>query len=166
MGDRDLNEKVEYNVIGVIHTPYKEIKDMPIQAKGGEGVRGVVEVKPEYALGLKDLEGFSYIILIFHLHLSKGFSLEVKPFLDDEEHGVFATRAPKRPNPIGISIVKLIRRDGCRLEIEDVDMVDGTPLLDIKPYVPEFDNRSEGRIGWLGKNIDKLKERRSDGRFG
>ncbi|MEM2899884.1 MAG: tRNA (N6-threonylcarbamoyladenosine(37)-N6)-methyltransferase TrmO [Thermoplasmata archaeon] len=149
------NEKIEYNAIGVIRTPYKDVKDMPKGPGAGKGVRGIVEIKPEYGLGLKDLDGFSYVMLIFHMHLSKGYSLEVVPPLENEKHGVFATRSPRRPNPIGVTVVKLIRIDGCRVEIEDVDMVDGTPLLDIKPYVPEVEDRDNVKIGWLGSWLGK-----------
>ncbi len=105
------------------------------------------------------------MILIYHFHLSGSSGLIVKPYMDDQKHGVFATRAPSRPNPIGISIVKLIGVEGSVLEIEDVDIVDGTPLLDIKPYVPEFDEREKVRIGWLEKRVKKLEEIRDDGRF-
>ncbi|MDI6729825.1 MAG: tRNA (N6-threonylcarbamoyladenosine(37)-N6)-methyltransferase TrmO [Thermodesulfovibrionales bacterium] len=157
---------IEYKPIGIIRSPFKDIKNMPIQPSGAKSVRGTVEIEPEYAVGLKDLDGFSHIILIYHFHLSKGCSLEVKPFLDDDTHGVFSTRAPKRPNPIGVSTVKLNRIEGCILHIEDVDIVDGTPLLDIKPYVPEFDIRKVERIGWLFKKVNRVEEVKSDERFG
>jgi len=156
---------IRYKSIGVIHTPFKDIKGMPIQPMGARGTQGIVQIEPEYVQGVQDLEGFSHLILIYHFHLSEGYSLQVKPFLDDVLHGVFATRAPKRPNPIGISLVKLIKVEGGTLHIEDVDMVDGTPLLDIKPYVPEFDSQKAERIGWLSKNVEKVHETRSDERF-
>jgi tRNA-Thr(GGU) m(6)t(6)A37 methyltransferase TsaA len=156
---------IRYKSIGVIHTPFKDIKGMPIQPMGARGIQGIVQIEPEYVQGVQDLEGFSHLILIYHFHLSEGYSLQVKPFMDDVLHGVFATRAPKRPNPIGISIVKLIKVEGGTLHIEDVDMVDGTPLLDIKPYVPEFDSQKAERIGWLSKNVGKVHEMKSDGRF-
>lgn len=155
-----------YKPIGTIHTPFKDIKEMPIQPIGAKGIQGCIEIEPAYVDGIKDLEGFSHIILIYHFHLSKGFSLQIKPFMDDHLHGVFATRAPKRPNPIGISIVRLIRVEGVMLHIEDVDMVDGTPLLDIKPYVPEFDSQEAERIGWLSQKVNKVHEAKSDERFG
>lgn len=158
--------KITYNPIGVIHSPFKDIKGMPIQPKGAKGIAGTIEIKPEYADGLKDIEGFSHIILIYHFHLSRGYSLKVKPFLDDNLHGVFATRAPKRPNPIGISVVRLRKIAGNILHIEDVDIVDGTPLLDIKPYVPEFDVQETIQIGWLAEKADKASQEKSDGRFG
>ena len=151
--------------IGVIRSPFKEISGMPIQAKGAEGISGSVELDRKFADGLKDLEGFSHVILIYRFHLSEGYSLEVKPFLDEHYHGVFATRAPRRPNPIGISIVRLVRVERHILHIEDVDVVDGTPLLDIKPYVPEFDVRPADRIGWFCGKAGLVKETRADGRF-
>jgi len=159
-------KNIEYKPIGIIRSPFKDIKNMPIQPLGAKSVKGTAEIEPEYAVGLKDLNGFSHIILIYHFHLSKGYSLEVKPFLDANTHGLFSTRAPKRPNPIGISTVMLNRIEGCILHIEDVDIVDGTPLLDIKPYVPEFDIRKVERIGWLSKKANRVEEVKSDERFG
>lgn len=138
---------------------------MPIQPTGAKGVQGSVTIDPNYIDGLEDLEGFSHIFLIYHFHLSKGFSLEVKPFLDDNTHGVFATRAPKRPNPIGISVVRLLEVEDCTLKIEDVDIVDDTPLLDLKPYVPDFDVRRVERIGWLSRKTDRVRGAKADERF-
>ncbi len=158
-------KKIIYKPIGVIHSPFKDIKGMPIQSAAAKGVVGTVEIKPEYAAGLKDVEGFSHIILIYHFHLCEGYSLEVKPFLDDSLHGVFATRSPRRPNPVGISIVKLVKVEGRTLYIEEVDIADSTPLLDMKPYVPEFDGREVERTGWLSKTADKVYEVKADGRF-
>lgn len=151
--------------IGVIRSPFKEINGMPIQPGGAQGVPGRIELDAKLAGGLKDLQGFSHIMLIYHFHLSEGYSLEVKPFLDDRLHGVFATRAPRRPNPIGISVVRLLKVEGHILHIEDVDVVDGTPLLDIKPYVPEFDVRRAERIGWLSGKTQRIQETRADERF-
>jgi tRNA-Thr(GGU) m(6)t(6)A37 methyltransferase TsaA len=136
--------------IGVIHSPFQEKEQTPIQPSRSQA-KGRVEVYPEFAAGLEDLEGFSHIILLYVFHQSSGFTLRVKPFLDDQQHGLFATRYPKRPNPIGISVVGLARREGNILEIEGVDVLDGTPLLDIKPYVSEFDLRRATRSGWLEK---------------
>jgi len=115
--------------------------------------------------GLKDIQGFSHIILIYHFHLSRGYLLEIKPYMDEKSHGIFATRAPSRPNPIGISIVRLVKVESSMLHIRDVDIVDGTPLLDIKPYVPEFDTRKVEKIGWLERKVDRLSKVRDDGRF-
>jgi tRNA-Thr(GGU) m(6)t(6)A37 methyltransferase TsaA len=158
--------EIRYKTIGIIHSPFKEPRGTPIQPAAARDIEGSVEIFPEYAEGLSDIEGFSHIILIYHFHLSMGFSLKVKPYLDDQLHGIFATRAPARPNPIGISIVRLVRVEGKKLYIRDVDIVDGTPLLDIKPYVPEFDMQKAVKIGWLEKNTNKLYEAKDDGRFG
>jgi tRNA-Thr(GGU) m(6)t(6)A37 methyltransferase TsaA len=158
-------KEIRYCPIGIIHSPYKDIKDMPIQPTGAKGIKGTIEIKKKYANGLRDLDGFSHIILIYHFHLSIGYSLEVKPFLDDSLRGVFSTRAPKRPNPIGISIVRLLRVEGRTLHIEGIDILDGTPLLDVKPYVPEFDARKTNRIGWLSEKAGKASRLKADGRF-
>jgi tRNA-Thr(GGU) m(6)t(6)A37 methyltransferase TsaA len=157
--------EIKYKPIGIIHSPFKEPKGTPIQPSGAKGINGTVEIFSDYAEGLKDLEGFSHIILIYHFHLSKKSSLKVKPYLDDEVHGVFAMRGPSRPNPIGISTVHLLRIEGTTLHIQDVDIVDGTPLLDIKPYVPEFDRREVQKTGWLEKRVQKLGITKDDGRF-
>ena len=133
--------------IGVIHSPFADKEKTPIQPSRSQAV-GTVEISPEFAAGLKDIEGFSHIILLYTFHDSSGYSLLVKPFLDDQEHGLFATRHPCRPNPIGLSIVKLLFHRQNTLTIEGVDVLDGTPLLDIKPYVPEFDMRTYTRAGW------------------
>ena len=151
--------------IGVIRTPYTDPAGMPIQPTGAAGVCGTVDVFPEYQPGLKDLEGFSHIILLYLFHRSEGFALQVVPFLDVEPRGLFATRAPRRPNPIGLSIVELVRVEGPRLLVRDVDMLDGTPLLDIKPYVPEFDAPKDVRIGWMATVAENVANKRSDRRF-
>jgi tRNA-Thr(GGU) m(6)t(6)A37 methyltransferase TsaA len=124
-----------------------------------------VEVFSEFVDGLADLQGFSHMFLIYHFHLAKPFALQVKPFLDDKSHGVFATRAPSRPNPIGISIVELINIENNLLHIHDIDVVDKTPLLDIKPYVPDFDARETKKIGWLEDKTKKIKKTIADRRF-
>ncbi|RPJ18711.1 MAG: tRNA (N6-threonylcarbamoyladenosine(37)-N6)-methyltransferase TrmO [Desulfobacteraceae bacterium] len=154
-----------FRPIGIIHTPFKELQNMPIQPSGAAGIRGTVDLYPEFAEGLKDLDGFSHLILLYRFHESRGYRLTVTPFLDSEPRGLFATRAPKRPNPIGLSIVKLIRIRECSLDVENVDILDGTPLLDIKPYVPEFDHQQDCRTGWLEKARGRVKEKRSDERF-
>ena len=158
-------DEIKYKPIGIIHTPHKKAEGTPIQPKGAKGIKGQVEVYPEYKKGLKDLDGFSHIILLFHCHLSGNYSLRQKPFMDEEKHGIFAMRGPSRPNPIGLSVVKLKDVKGNMLEIENVDIIDETPLLDIKPYVPEFDQNEVEKIGWLGDNVQKLSEARDDGRF-
>jgi len=157
--------EVRYKPIGVVHSPFKVPQDVPIQSVAAEGVMGSVEVAREYVEGLRDVDGFSHLILIYHCHLAQNYSLLVKPFLDDRLHGVFSTRAPSRPNPIGVSIVRLTKIEKNILHIQDVDIIDGTPLLDIKPFVPDFDQRKAERIGWLTKKVDKLHSGRDDGRF-
>ena len=156
---------IHYTSIGLVRSPFTEIAGMPIQPPAAAGVRGCIVLQDEFAAGLQDIEGFSHLILIYHLHLVRDFSLSVKPFLDNDEHGIFATRAPKRPNPIGLSVVKLIVRDGATLEIENVDILDGTPLLDLKPYVPQFDSPQGARIGWFHDRLAQIDQARSDDRF-
>lgn len=151
--------------IGVIHTPFKQSQGMPVQPPGAAGVSGVVEVFRQYQAGLKDLDGFSHIILIYAFHQSQGCDLEVIPFMDTKSHGVFATRAPRRPNPIGLSIVRLERVDGCKLYVQNPDVLDETPLLDIKPYVPGFDCPENVRSGWLEHAQRTVSEQKSDDRF-
>jgi tRNA-Thr(GGU) m(6)t(6)A37 methyltransferase TsaA len=138
---------------------------MPIQPSGADKVQGRIELWSELTPGLKDLDGFSHIILLYHFHQVQGEELVVIPFMDLEARGLFATRAPKRPNPIGLSIVKLIGIADSTLYIENVDILDGTPLLDIKPYVPAFDHYSVERVGWLGKTREDVRNKRSDNRF-
>lgn len=157
---------IEYTPIGTIHSPHKDIQGMPIQPTGATGIAGQIELLPEFVEGLADLEGFSHIILLYHFHKSKGYSLNVKPFLDTETRGVFSTRAPKRPNSIGLSIVKVLEVVGNIIKIENVDIIDGTPLLDIKPYVPEFDHHQADRVGWFEKVKGTVQTKKSDSRFG
>lgn len=139
-----------FQPIGVIHSPFQDADNTPIQSIRS-GTAGRVEVFPEFAEGLQGIEGFSHLILIYIFHRSSGYELIVKPFLDDQTHGLFATRYPRRPNPIGFSVVELTARQGRFLEITGVDTLDGTPLLDIKPYVPDFDHRSAVRSGWYDR---------------
>jgi len=141
-------EKIELKPIGVIHTPFKEAKGTPIQPAKGKGTKGWIEVDVAYVDGLKDLDGFERIWLLFWCDRAGEAKLHVEPYMDTELRGLFATRAPSRPNAIGISCVKLLSIDGNRLQIEDVDMLDGTPLLDIKPYVAKFDTFQVNRSGW------------------
>ena len=157
--------KIEFEPIGIIHTPFKELQNMPIQPTGAVGIKGTVEVFTDYHSGLKDLDGFSHIILLYHFHRSQAFSLQVVPFLDTKQRGLFATRAPKRPNPIGISVVQLDQIVNGVLHIQNVDILDGTPLLDIKPYVPDFDAQVKVRTGWLEKARKSVSKRKSDERF-
>jgi tRNA-Thr(GGU) m(6)t(6)A37 methyltransferase TsaA len=157
--------KIEFTPIGIIHSPFMEPEGMPIQPAGAAGVKGTVEVFENFRPGLKDLDGFSHIILLYHFHRSQGFNLHVVPFMDSEPRGLFATRAPKRPNPIGFSVVQLDKIEEGVLYIQAVDILDGTPLLDIKPYVPEFDAQMEVRIGWFEKAMKTVSSRKSDDRF-
>lgn len=156
---------IVYEPIGTIHSPFKDVEGTPIQPVGAQDVSGTIVVKPEYCAGLKDLEGFSHVILIYHFNRSQGYSLVIKPFMDDTPRGLFATRAPKRPNPIGISVVRLERIENCTLYVKGVDIVDSTPLLDIKPYVPQFDAPEADSTGWLSKNAEKALDLRADNRF-
>jgi tRNA (adenine37-N6)-methyltransferase len=156
---------IELNPIGIIHTPFTSTRGMPIQPAGATGIEGTVEVFEEFHPGLKDLDGFSHIILLYHFHRSSGFSLQVVPFMDTEPRGVFATRAPKRPNSIGISVVRLERVEGGVLHVRNVDMLDGTPLLDIKPYVAEFDGVANIKTGWLEQTDKSVTSRKADDRF-
>lgn len=151
--------------IGIIHTPFVDVAGVPIQSAAVNGTKGSIELDPAYEAGLAGLAEISHLILVYHLHLAAEPRLTVLPFLDDRAHGVFATRSPARPNGIGISTVRLLAVKGTRLEIEDVDMIDGTPLLDIKPYVPAFDDRSDVRIGWYAERLDLLPGARADDRF-
>jgi tRNA-Thr(GGU) m(6)t(6)A37 methyltransferase TsaA len=157
--------KITFTPIGIIHSPWHDIANMPIQPNGARDVRGTVEIFPEYAGGLSDLDGFSHVILIYAFHRSGSYDLKIIPFLDTTARGVFATRAPKRPNPIGLSVVRLIGVQDRTLIIEDVDILDGTPLLDIKPYVPQFDAYPDASCGWLEKTANGAKSFRSDDRF-
>jgi len=161
-----MKGKIIFSSIGIIHSPFKASEGTPIQPKAAKGVKGKVIVYKEYKDGLKDLSGFSHIMLLFYFHLSKsGYSLKVRPYMDGNLRGVFATRAPRRPNPIGLSVVRLNRIKGNILYIEDVDILDGTPLLDIKPYVPAFDKPEIAKIGWLKDKIHRLYHKKDDGRF-
>lgn len=141
--DTSSRRPIVYTPIGTIHSPYHALDGVPHQPTAGRGVPGSIDIFPEYVDGLVDLEGFSYVVLLYHFHMSHGFSLRVTPFYGDRERGVFATRAPARPNGIGLSVVRLVEREGPTLIIEDVDIVDGTPLLDVKPYIPMIEETSE-----------------------
>lgn len=159
------NTKITYCPIGIIRSPFKDCEGVPIQPAGAKKIQGIIEIKKRYVPGLKDLIGFSHVILIYHFHLAKGFSLEVIPFLDKVSRGLFATRAPKRPNSIGVSVVKLLKIEGNKLFIANIDVVNGTPLLDIKPYVKEFDGALKSKSGWLTNAAHKSRKIKSDARF-
>ena len=149
--------QITMHPIGTIHSPYKKSKDIPIQGKFKGDVEAWLELKNEYVPGLKDLDKFSHCILVYNFHKSKKVTIQGKPFLEDEQHGIFAIRSPHRPNHIGISIVKIQRIQGNKLYFTEVDMIDGTPLLDIKPYVKYFDNRKDVICGWLDKHFKNGK---------
>jgi tRNA-Thr(GGU) m(6)t(6)A37 methyltransferase TsaA len=140
--------------IGIIHSPYKTTGECPNQAYKSKQI-AEIEVFKEYEEGLDGIEGFSHLVILWLFHKSKGHSLKVVPFYDHSPRGLFATRSPRRPNPIGISVVRLIERRGNKLKVKGIDMVDGTPLIDIKPYVPEFDEKTEIKIGWLEGKIGR-----------
>ena len=159
--------KIELEPIGTIHTEFTEIEGMPIQPTGAKGVKGTLLIKDKYQNGLKDLEEFSHINILYLLHKVDGYLLEVKPFMDINTHGIFATRSPKRPNRIGSSIVQIDKIKGNSVYVSNIDVLDGTPLLDIKPYVPQLyeDTIEELKIGWFEKNHNKAKSQKSDNRF-
>lgn len=156
---------MELKPIGIIRTPFKKTEGMPIQPHGAIGIKGEIEVFEEFRPGLKDLDRFSHIILIYIFHRSQGYKLEVVPFLDTTPRGLFSTRAPKRPNPIGLSTVQLDRVEEGRLYVQNIDILDGTPLLDIKPYIPEIYSHTEIRIGWFEKGWKTVNKLKSDDRF-
>jgi len=159
------SEEIIYHPIGIIHSPFKEPSQAPIQPSAGRGSKGRVEIFPEYRDALQDIDQFSHIILLYHFHASKNFSLLVKPYLDDQLRGLFATRAPARPNAIGLSVVRLLSVENLMIHIADLDMIDGTPLLDIKPYVPEFDKDEKIKIGWLEEKIKNLPGKKGNNRL-
>lgn len=148
-----MDPKITMKPIGVIHTPYKTTKDMPIQGAFDEKTTGEVELFQEYEEGLKDLEGFSHVILIYYFNRAKEEKLLAKPFLEDVERGIFSIRGPMRPNHIGFSIVKVHKIKNNIITFSEVDILDKTPLLDIKPYVSYFDSRENTKQGWLEKHF-------------
>jgi len=158
-------DAITYTPIGVVRSPWREVAGMPLQSVAAADVAGTVEVLPEYAEGLRDLDGFSHLLLLTHLHQVTAARLTVTPFLDTQSHGVFATRSPARPNPIGLSVVCLLKVEGTTLHIAGVDLLDGTPVLDIKPYVPTFDVFAAERTGWFAENAAKVQTIRADDRF-
>ena len=160
-----MMEPVTFFPVGVVHSPHKELAGMPVQPPSAAGIAGEIEIFPEYAEGLLDIEGFSRIMVFYHLHRSAGPLLSAIPFLDTVPHGVFASRIPRRPNSLGFSVVRLLSRDRNILKIADVDILDGTPVLDIKPYVPEFDSYPNESSGWFAEKLDDMSSKRSDDRF-
>jgi tRNA-Thr(GGU) m(6)t(6)A37 methyltransferase TsaA len=162
MSDREWTLKP----VGTIRTEFTRTDGMAIQSVFAPDSRGTVEVFPEFEEALQDLEGFSHLFLIYIFHRAGPATLRCIPYLDDTLRGVFATRAPSRPNPIGLSVVRLLERQGNILKIAEVDILDGTPLLDIKPFVPRYDHRDEARVGWLSKRLKDCPRPTADDRFG
>ncbi len=156
----------DINPIGIIHSPHKSIKDMPIQPKGASEFAGQVIVDEKYINGLQDLDGFSHIYLLYSFHKATRTEMHVTPFMDKQTRGVFATRSPLRPNHIGISIVNLIKVEGNIVFVKGIDILDGTPLLDIKPYIEKFDAVQDSVSGWLEASDEEIRKKRSDKRFG
>ena len=158
--------RIHYQPIGIIHSPFKKMPGTPIQSAFSKDGEGTVELFPQFKHGLKDLKGFSHIILMYHFHKSKGYDLLCRPFLDEVKRGLFATRAPRRPNPIGLSIVRLKKIRGTTLSVASLDVLDETPLIDIKPYIPQFDALTSPQVGWFEKALEKKQHRtRADNRF-
>jgi tRNA-Thr(GGU) m(6)t(6)A37 methyltransferase TsaA len=159
---------IEINPIGIIHSPYTEAKNTPIQGRKNLNITAEIEIFPEYVEGLTDIEGFSNLIVIYHFHQIRNSKLVVIPYMDSEKRGVYATRSPARPNHLGFTVVNLIRREGSRLVISGIDMLSGTPVIDIKPYIPQVDqisNKNKIEIGWLEDRHDRFKSTVDDGRF-
>lgn len=161
-----IEMEFRFKAVGILKTPYKSKSGMPIQGVFAPESKGRAEIFEEYEQGLQDIEGFSHLILLYVFHRSKGYELICRPYMEDKLHGVFAIRAPQRPNPIGLSVVRLEKREGNILHLAEVDMLDGTPLLDIKPFVPKFDHRENARAGWMERAFRDVKEAPvSDDRF-
>ena len=156
---------VIYRSIGTVRSPFTQAAGMPIQPSRAQGAEGCLELEPEFWPGLKDLDGFSHLLLVSHLHRTGAAQLQVVPFLDTQARGIFATRAPARPNPIAISLLRILGIEPGRVRVADLDLLDGTPILDIKPYVPEFDARLDVRIGWYADAACKDQQVVADERF-
>ena len=156
---------VIYRSIGTVRSPFTQPAGMPIQPSRAHGAEGRLELEPEFWSGLKDLDGFSHLLLASHLHRTGAAQLQVVPFLDTQPRGIFATRAPARPNPIAISLLRILGVEPGRVLVADLDLLDGTPILDIKPYVPEFDARLDVRIGWYAYAACKDQQVVADERF-
>jgi len=157
---------IQYESIGTIHTPFESPEGMPIQPAGESTATGTVELDPAYEAGLADLDDFSHCILVYQFHAGDDeYSLRPTPFLDDIERGLFATRAPNRPNGIGLSIVGVESVEGRELTVSGIDVVDGTPLFDIKPFVPQFDVPAETAAGWVDETDAGVESMTADDRF-
>jgi tRNA-Thr(GGU) m(6)t(6)A37 methyltransferase TsaA len=158
-------QEIVINPIGVILTPHEKIEGMPVQPSGAAGIRGRAVLNEEFVEGLMDLEGFSHATLVYHFHKTEGYALTVIPFMDTKAHGIFATRAPKRPNHIGLSTVRILSIEGNTVVFDGADMLNETPLIDIKPYFPKYDSPTDTRAGWLEEAAHKQCTVRSDSRF-
>lgn len=156
---------IDVTPIGIVHSRFMVPVDMPIQTVAAPQETGHIQIFPQFEAGLRDIEGFEFLWLITLFHLVEREKLEVIPFLDTVSHGVFSTRAPARPNRLGLSLVRMTSREGNVIHFFGNDMVDGTPLLDIKPYIPKFDVRQTDRIGWFGEKLQGLETTRSDDRM-
>ncbi|WP_027182780.1 tRNA (N6-threonylcarbamoyladenosine(37)-N6)-methyltransferase TrmO [Desulfovibrio inopinatus] len=163
MSETDSN--IVFSPIGFVESPHVKLEGMPIQPRGAKGIQGRLILDPELAQGLHDLDGFSHIIVLYYFHKSEGYDLLVKPFLDTATHGVFATRAPRRPNPLGLSILRVIDVTDNIVTVEDIDIHNGTPIIDIKPYVAAFDDCKADCFGWMDGKKEEVREARSDSRF-
>jgi tRNA-Thr(GGU) m(6)t(6)A37 methyltransferase TsaA len=162
----EADKTVTLNLIGTLRTPHNAVDNIPVQPVGSKD-EGVAELFPEFTEGLADVDGFSHVMLLFHLHeMKKDYKLTITPFMDKKEHGVFATRSPARPAAIGLSTVKVTRVEGNKLYFEGADMLNGSPLIDIKPFFRNVDNRPNAISGWLeDKDADIASKHRSDDRF-
>lgn len=156
---------ISMKALGTIYTPFEKLEDMPIQPKGAAEIIGTIELEEQYTEGLADLLGFSHIYLLYEFHMAQRTSLTVIPFMDTTPRGVFATRSPLRPNHIGISIVKLIGVEKNIVTVQGIDILNGSPLLDIKPYIAAFDAVQQSQSGWMKGSEDEVAEKRSDQRF-
>lgn len=160
-----MSETITTETIGTIHSPFKKLENMPVQSLGSQCAEGRVVVEERFAEGLRDLEGFSHIYLVYHFHKATRTELQVVPYMDTVMRGVFATRSPLRPAHIGISVVELLKVSGNVLTVRGLDVLDGTPLIDIKPYVPQFDCWQKATSGWMKASRFDVEQRRSDSRF-
>jgi tRNA-Thr(GGU) m(6)t(6)A37 methyltransferase TsaA len=156
---------ITYHPIGYIRSPWLAATGAPIQPAAAADIRGSLEIAPEFAEGLRDLDGFSHVIVLWHMHLVCGHNLTVVPFLDTAQHGIFATRSPRRPNPLAMSVYRLLGVAGTTVAVSGVDAVDGTPIVDIKPFVPAFDAPIAERIGWFAGRLADVATARADDRF-
>ncbi len=167
MKNEDMSTmEFRFKPIGVLKTPYQSKSGVPIQGIFDPESKGTATIFKEYEAGLQDIEGFSHLIVIYVFHRSQGYELVCRPYMEDELHGVFTIRAPRRPNPIGFSVVRLRKREDRVLFLSEMDMLDGTPILDIKPFCPKFDHRQNVRVGWMDNTFRDAGHRKvSDDRF-